>query len=272
MQLPDGVEGSGLGKELRMLARPVQQSIPIYLGATAPKGLEQCGTIADGWIGVFMDPSRPEIGIEPVTAAVAAAGRAREDFTVSLLTPTSVAATQEEALENVKPWLTFYLGAMGAKDKNFYVDLAGRYGFGDEAREVQDRYLAGDRQGAAEALPDDLVRSVTVATDAAGLPGAACRTPGGRRGPAHRDPVRRAAVGHRARAGRGERRLNVRQTTSGPRTRNANARAASSSCTSTTGLGTSTYVAARRTSTSATASASAWIRSLAASARIRAAT
>ncbi len=170
VQLPDGVEGSGLGKELRMLARPVQQRIPIYLGATAPKGLEQCGTIADGWIGVFMDPSRPEIGVEPVTAAAAAAGRAREDFTVSLLTPTSVAASPEQALENVKPWLTFYLGAMGAKDKNFYVDLADRYGFGDEAREVQDRYLAGDRQGAAEALPDDLVRSVTVATDEAGLP------------------------------------------------------------------------------------------------------
>ncbi|WP_372791060.1 LLM class flavin-dependent oxidoreductase [Paraconexibacter sp.] len=171
VQLPEGVEGSGLGKELRLLGRPVQQHIPIFLGATAPKGLEQCGTIADGWIGVFMDPSRPEVAITPVTDAVAAAGRAREDFTVSLLTPTSVAATVEEAVENVKPWVTFYLGAMGAKDKNFYVELADRYGYGDAAREVQERYLAGDRVGAAAALPEDLVRSVTVATDEAGLPG-----------------------------------------------------------------------------------------------------
>jgi len=170
VQLPEGVAGTGLGKELRLLARPVQQRIPIYLGATAPKGLEQCGTIADGWIGVFMDPSRPEVAIDPVLDAVRAAGRPREDFTVSLLTPTSVAASEEEAIENVKPWLAFYLGAMGAKDKNFYVDLADRYGFGDAARDVQERYLAGDRVGSAGALPAELVQRVTVATDAAGLP------------------------------------------------------------------------------------------------------
>ena len=58
----------------------------------------------------------------------------------------------------------------GRKGKNFYVELADRYGYGDEAREVQERYLAGDRAGAEAALPDELVASVTIATDEAGLP------------------------------------------------------------------------------------------------------
>jgi F420-dependent oxidoreductase-like protein len=170
VQLPEGVEGTGLGKQLRLLARPVQPRIPIFLGATSPKGLAQCGEIADGWIGAFIDPSRPEVAITPTTDAVAAAGRPREDFTVATLCPACVAGSVEEAIAGVKPWVAFYLGAMGAKDKNFYVDLAERYGYGDAAREVQDRYLSGDQAGAADALPDELVQSVTVATDADGLP------------------------------------------------------------------------------------------------------
>lgn len=170
VQLPDGVEGTGLGKELRMLARPVQPRIPILLGATSPKALAQCGEIADGWIGAFADPEQPAATIDEVVGAVAAAGRPREDFTVSTLCPACVAGSVEEAIAGVKPWVTFYLGAMGAKDKNFYVELADRYGHGDAAREVQERYLAADRAGAEAALPDELVASVTIATDEAGLP------------------------------------------------------------------------------------------------------
>jgi len=169
VQLPEGVEGTGLGKELRLLARPQQERLPIYLGATAPKGLAQCGEIADGWIGVFVDPSAPEATITPLLAAVDEAGRAREDFELCALTPTVIAATEEEALDGVRPWIAFYLGAMGAKGKNFYVDLAGRYGFADEAVAVQDRYLEGDQAGAAALVPEELLRRVTIATTPDGL-------------------------------------------------------------------------------------------------------
>lgn len=170
VQLPEGVEGTGLGKSLRMLARPVQPRIPIYLGATAPKSLAQCGEIADGWIGAFVHPGKPEATIDLVVDAVAAAGRERSSFDVTSLTPTCVAATEQEALDAVRPWVSFYLGAMGAKGKNFYVELAGRYGWAEEAERVQDLYLEGDQLGAAKALSDDLLRACTVATDAAGLP------------------------------------------------------------------------------------------------------
>lgn len=171
VQLPDGVEGSGLGKELRLLARPAQARIPIYLGATAPKGLQQCGEIADGWIGVFVDPSQPGASIGPVLDAVQSAGRPREDFEVLALTPTAIAPTVEEALDVVRPWISFYLGAMGAKGKNFYVDLAARYGFADEAALVQDRYLDGDQAGAAAAVPRELLERVAIATTPDGLAG-----------------------------------------------------------------------------------------------------
>jgi alkanesulfonate monooxygenase SsuD/methylene tetrahydromethanopterin reductase-like flavin-dependent oxidoreductase (luciferase family) len=116
-----------------------------------------------------VDPSRREATVQPTLDAVAAAGRDRNEFTIATLSPVCVADSVEEAIAGVKPWVTFYLGAMGAKEKSFYVELADRYGYGEAAREVQERYLAGDQTGAADALPDQLVQSVTVATDADGL-------------------------------------------------------------------------------------------------------
>jgi hypothetical protein len=68
-----------------------------------------------------------------------------------------------------RPWLAFYLGAMGAKDKNFYVELAERYGHGEAARECQEKALAGDRIGAAMALTDELIDVACIATAPAGL-------------------------------------------------------------------------------------------------------
>ena len=53
--------------------------------------------------------------------------------------------------------MALYIGGMGAKDKNFYNDYATRLGFGDAARQIQDLFLAGNKQQAAAAVPDELV-------------------------------------------------------------------------------------------------------------------
>src|SRR3954454_8668676 len=52
LPLPDG-----LGRPLKLLARPVQQHLPIYLGAVGPKAVEQTGRIADGWLPFMLDPA-----------------------------------------------------------------------------------------------------------------------------------------------------------------------------------------------------------------------
>src|SRR5204862_3821455 len=61
-----------------------------------------------------------------------------------------------------KPWLAFYLGAMGAKTKNFYVELAERYGFGESARACQEHALAGDRVAAVAAISDELIDAASI--------------------------------------------------------------------------------------------------------------
>jgi alkanesulfonate monooxygenase SsuD/methylene tetrahydromethanopterin reductase-like flavin-dependent oxidoreductase (luciferase family) len=58
--------------------------------------------------------------------------------------------------------LLLYLGGMGSKKTNFYVDLTHRFGFGDVADEVQSLYLDGKREEAYAAIPDELVNATSM--------------------------------------------------------------------------------------------------------------
>ncbi len=147
-QLP--VEGTGLGKPLKLLIRPPRPDIPIYLGAIGPKAVEQTAEIADGWLPFFFDPARGEELIAPVRAS----GRQIDVSPVSLV---CVDDDLAKARDLARPWLAIYLGGMGAKGKNFYVETAERMGAGESARRVQELFMAGDREAAAAALSDDLI-------------------------------------------------------------------------------------------------------------------
>ncbi len=153
----DPSKGLGLGKPLRLLGRPVQENIPIYLGAIGPRAVEQVGEIADGWLPFMYNPRDPDVLREPLLRGAEKAGRTLDDIDIAQVIPMAVADTVEQAREATRPWITFYLGAMGAKGKNFYVDLADRYGFGESAKQCQELFLAGDRLGAANALSDELI-------------------------------------------------------------------------------------------------------------------
>ena len=138
------VDPDGLGKPLKLLARPVQDRIPIYLGSMGPRAIAQTAEIADGWLPSMFTPELAEpfrgTGID-----------------VSPVAMLCVDDDLHRARDLARPWLTVYLGAMGAKGKNFYVEAAERFGEGDAAREVQARFIAGDRAGAAAALTPELI-------------------------------------------------------------------------------------------------------------------
>jgi F420-dependent oxidoreductase-like protein len=144
-RLPIG--GSELGKPLKLLARPVQERIPIYLGAVGPKAVEQAARIADGWL---------PFGFSPATAPELLAPFEGTSVDIAPVVMVCVDEDLDRARDLARPWLAIYLGGMGAKGKNFYVDSAERRGHGESAREVQERFLA-DRQGAAAALSDELI-------------------------------------------------------------------------------------------------------------------
>jgi F420-dependent oxidoreductase-like protein len=159
----------GLGKPLKLLARPVQRPIPIYLGAVGPKAVEQTGEIADGWFPFLIDPDRADVLLDPLRRGAERAGRSLSEIDVCAAVPVGLSDDVDQARNAVRPLLTFYLGAMGAREKNFYVELAERAGHGAAAREVQERYLARDRMGAAMALTDELIDAMSVACTPAQL-------------------------------------------------------------------------------------------------------
>ncbi len=155
--------GRGSGKPLKLMAKPPQEKLPIYVGAIGPKSVELVGEIGDGWIPAFYDPDDGAGLLERLDAGLAKSGRDRSAIDIAPTVPVAVEDDLDEARHALRPIISFYLGGMGAKDKNFYVDLLAANGLADEAHEVQDKFLAGDRIGAAMALTDEVIDMCGVA-------------------------------------------------------------------------------------------------------------
>jgi F420-dependent oxidoreductase-like protein len=147
--------GSGLGKPLKLINPPLRAHIPIYIGAEGPKNIRMVTEIADGWLPLYYSPYRPEVYAESLTGL-------RPGFEIACPVTVSVNDDLEQALAPVKWMLAFYIGGMGAKTKNFHLNLVKRFGFEREAERVQELFLAGDRAGAAAAVPDRFADEISL--------------------------------------------------------------------------------------------------------------
>lgn len=155
--------GSGLGKPLHLINHPVRERIPITIAALGPKNVELTAEIAEGWQPVFFYPEKADA----VWGDALRAGFAKRDqelgpLDVMVSAALAIGDDVEDRLQWVKPQLALYIGGMGARGKNFYHNLATRYGFGEVADQIQDLYLSGKKAEAIAAVPDDLVRSVSL--------------------------------------------------------------------------------------------------------------
>jgi len=157
LPLPPG-EGTGLGKPLKLLTRPVRDRIPIYIASLGDKNVELTAEIAEGWLPIFYIPEKAE----QVWGSALAAGLARRTPDLGQLEIAAggllaigedVAGLREAARANA----ALYIGGMGARGKNFYNDLARRYGYEREAAQVQDLYLDGRHRDAEAAVPAEFL-------------------------------------------------------------------------------------------------------------------
>lgn len=156
-----GPGASGLGKPLKSILHSRQ--IPIYVAAIGPKSVAQAAEIADGWLPIFYSPERaPGVYAESINAGLTKGKRTAKDFDIAVSTTVIVTDDVQAGLAFVKPMLALYIGGMGARGKNFYNDLACRYGFEAEAKKIQDLYLDGKKDEAAAAVPDVLADEVAL--------------------------------------------------------------------------------------------------------------
>jgi F420-dependent oxidoreductase-like protein len=155
--------GSGLGKPLQLINHPVRERIPITIAALGPKNVELTAEIAEGWQPGFVYPEQAQaVWGEALRAGFAKRDPALGPLDVMASASLAIGDDVEDRLAWAKPTLALYIGGMGARGRNFYHDLATRYGFGEAANRVQDLYLAGRKAEAVDAVPDELVRNMSL--------------------------------------------------------------------------------------------------------------
>jgi F420-dependent oxidoreductase-like protein len=156
-----GPDATGLGKPLRSILHG-RASLPIYLAAVGPRNVALAAEIADGWIPVFFSARRGSMFRDWLAEGFARGGRRPEEFDVMPMVSVVVGDDVAACRVVVKPRLALYVGGMGARGRNFYNDIARRYGYEAAAKSIQDLYLAGRKAEAEAAVPDDLVDEVAL--------------------------------------------------------------------------------------------------------------
>jgi F420-dependent oxidoreductase-like protein len=146
----------GLGKPLKSITHPLRQDIPIYLGAEGPKNVALAAELTQGWLPLFAFPAKIE---EMYGAALSGAA---EGFDVAAMVMVVISDDVRAALDGVKMMLTLYIGGMGAKQRNFHADIIGRMGYAEAAEHIQALYLAGRKDEAFQAIPDELADGISL--------------------------------------------------------------------------------------------------------------
>ncbi|WP_329152664.1 LLM class F420-dependent oxidoreductase [Streptomyces sp. NBC_01456] len=155
----------GPGKPLKLTVHPQREHIPLYIAAIGPKNLTQTGEIADGALLIFPAAEHLEdTAVTHLRASREKAGKTLEGFDICPTLPLALGADKDvSALADMfRPYTALYVGGMGSRKQNFYNQLARRMGYEKEAAEIQDKYLAGDKEGAAAAIPERLIDQTTL--------------------------------------------------------------------------------------------------------------
>jgi F420-dependent oxidoreductase-like protein len=162
--IPLTTGGTGLGKPLKLINHPVRDRIPVVIAALGPKNVALAAELAEGWQPIFYFPEKAGLTWD----AALAEGRARRDVAalgeldVIAAAPLAIGDDVAHLRDLARPVFGLYIGGMGARGKNFYFDLACRFGYEDEAKRIQDAYLSGRKDEAAALVPAELVEKTSL--------------------------------------------------------------------------------------------------------------
>ena len=145
----------GLGKPLKLITQPLRSNIPILLGAEGPKNIALAFKLCQGWIPLYFSPERPNIfDISKYTIP--------QDFEIAVNVNVNICDDIEEGLLLQKAILAFYIGGMGAHERNFHTELMGRMGYEKEAKNIQELFLSGKRNEAILAVPSAFADEISL--------------------------------------------------------------------------------------------------------------
>lgn len=165
--LPEG-QGTGLGKALKLINHPVRNEVPIYWASLMGQSVAATARHADGWLPIFFIPEKfREVWGEDLDRGLAKREPSLGPLQINAggmlaIGDSLTGAAQQQILDYARPNVALYVGGMGARDKNFYNTIAKRYGYVDEATEIQDLYLSGQKEAAAAKVPAELLEKTNL--------------------------------------------------------------------------------------------------------------
>ena len=163
-----GPGSSGLGKPLKSILHG-NPDIPIFLGTSTPANIRMAAEIADGWLSMnFVPRDMPRLrALLDEGLKKRSDGKTPQSFEVQGIVSVHLTDDPKSQIDSMKPHLALYIGGMGAKSKNFHKDIMTERGYGEAANKVQELFLAGRKQEAAAAIPDEYVDGTALVGPAA---------------------------------------------------------------------------------------------------------
>lgn len=152
-----GPGGTEQGKPLKLILHPPAR-IPIYLGVGGPLGVALMAEVGDGWLPLGLTPYNFATYRPAIEKGLARSpGKTLADL--DIVGSTSVVITDDlsGAWDERKPGVAFRVGGYGSQTHNFHRDAMVRRGFGDAAEKIRDLFLAGKRDQAIAAVPDEYI-------------------------------------------------------------------------------------------------------------------
>ena len=148
-------------QRFRIRFKPYRDDLPIYIASLSPPSLRMTGELADGWLPIFLAPSRMGPSLSAIQEGAESAGRSLDDITISPQVSVYVTDDIPSARDRERPHIAFYIGGMGV----FYHQYMHRIGFGEESDMIREAYLSRDRERAASLVTDEMVDEMTIIGD-----------------------------------------------------------------------------------------------------------
>ncbi len=148
----------GQGKALKSILH-APSDIPIWLASVGPRNTELCAELCEGWLPMGLPPEGiddPEVSATLDRGfARRTDGRGRQEFEIFSGLTVVITDDVQGWLDRQRPYRATYVGGMGSASHNYHVESMARRGFVKEAARIQELFLAGRRDEAIAAMPDE---------------------------------------------------------------------------------------------------------------------
>lgn len=158
-EILDGDEPVSYDGELLSVSNvpPLDADVPLYNAALGPANRRATGRLFDGWLPHNIPLTGLDDAFETIAEAARAADRDPDDIRVAPYVPTAIAEDEATARGQIAEHLAYYVGS-GAGYRRAVATA-----FPDQAETVAERWADGEREGARDAVTDEMVDALGIA-------------------------------------------------------------------------------------------------------------